>query len=77
MAIQLNQNSPRPKQTEELLSLGLNFGAEYTVHWSQTFSGQWDLKDCKSRKVVLTLKAWQVDSLLKNRVLVPKPFLSK
>jgi hypothetical protein len=77
MAIQLNSNSPRPHLTEQLVGLGLSFGSSYTVHWSQVFSGQWDIKDCQTKQVVLTLQAWKVDELLKSKVLIPRAFLSK
>lgn len=77
MAIKLNSNSPRPTLTEQLLGLGLSFSTEYMVQWSKELKGQWDIKELKSKKVVLTLQAWKVDELLKNKVLISESFFSK
>lgn len=77
MAIKLNSNSPRPALTEQLLGLGLSYSSEYTVHWSQDFEGNWDLKELKTKKVVITLQAWKVDELLKKKVLISERFFSK
>lgn len=77
MAIKLNENSPRPALTEQLIGLGLSYASEYTVQWSKDFKGEWDIKELKTKKVVLTLQAWKVDELLKNKILVSEGIFSK
>jgi hypothetical protein len=70
VAIKLNINSPRPLLTNQLVSMGLSFAGKYKVQWSKEFKGQWDIKDYDSKKVVLTLQAWKVQELLKNKILI-------
>lgn len=77
MAIKLNSKSPRPAITEQLINMGLSYNQEYSVHWSEVIKGEWDLKERSSKKVVLTLKPWKLDQLVRNNILLSANFLSK
>ena len=70
MAIELNPNSPNPKVTETLRSLGLELGIRYKTQWSQAFNLEWDL--VVNKEIVLTLPSHKVEKLIQARILLSR-----
>ena len=68
MGLKLNPQTPSELVTKQLKEMGLELEKTYTVHWSDNFPGEWELR--LNKKAVISLDCRKVEKLIQAKILV-------